>query len=217
MALRLHGHGRFRRWLGARFGGDEALGNRAWRRILHSLGAFAIVYYVIPNDFFLVAPKEWVLIAALVVILVLEVLRHLVGLQLPTIRDYEAHRIGSYALFSCALVIALLVFPMPIGAAVILGTAIVDPVAGELRWSATRRNWTPWVPLVLYLGLAWIGLAVVGGWPVVEAGALAVLAAILAVAVEGPQIRWMDDDLAMVVVPGVAMWAVAVYGFRLGG
>lgn len=215
MALRLHRHGRFRRWLGARLGGDEARGDRAWRRILHGLGAAAVVYYVIPNDFFLVAPKEWILLAALAFILILEALRHLAGLQLPTIREYEVHRIGSYALYSIALVLALLVFPEPIGAAVILGTAIVDPVAGELRANPAYRSWAPALPFALYSVLAFAGLAGVGRWPLLDSAALAVLAGALAVVVEGPTIRWMDDDLAMVIVPGVAVYLTASFALGL--
>jgi dolichol kinase len=209
MDLRLHRHGRFRRWLGARLGGDEALGDRAWRRILHGFGVAALVYYAIPNDLFVVAPKWGVLLALLAAVLLLEGLRHAVGLQLPTIRPYEARRIGSFALYSVALVAALLLFPEPIGAAVILGTAVVDPVAGELRASPTRRRLGPGLPFALYAGLAFVGLAVVGGWPLGPSVALALLAAALGVAVEGPTVRWGDDDLAMILVPAVALWLVA--------
>jgi hypothetical protein len=215
MALRLHRHGRFRRWLGARLGGDEARGDSAWRRILHGLGASAVVYYAIPTGFFFGVPKLWILLAALAVVLLLETLRHAVGLQLPTLREYEAHRIGSYALYSIALVVALLLFPEPIGAAVILGTAIVDPVAGELRASRTRRSWSPALPFALYAALAFAGLAGIGRWPLLDSVGLAVLAGGLAVVVEGPTIRWMDDDLAMVIVPGIALYLVAFFALGL--
>jgi hypothetical protein len=211
MDLRLHRHGRFRRWLGARLGGDEARGDSAWRRILHCLGATALVYYVVPNDFFVIAPKEWILLLALAAVYFLELLRHLVGLQLPTIRPYEANRIGSFALYSLALAIALVWFPMPIGAAVILGTSIVDPVSGELRAHARTRPLLPVVPIVLYAGLAFVGLALVGHWPTVGSAILAVVAGLLGVAVEGPRLKWIDDDLAMVLVPGVVLWLLAAF------
>ncbi|HYA54280.1 MAG TPA: hypothetical protein VEG42_01595 [Thermoplasmata archaeon] len=210
MPLRLHGHGRFRRWLGAALGGDEELGDRAWRRFLHVLGAAVLVYYAIPTDFFVVAPKEDILVAALAAIIVLEVLRHVAGLELPTIRSYESHRVASFVFYALALVLAVLLFPLPVGAAVVLGTAVVDPLAGELR----RAQWpTPatWgVPLVAYEALAVAGLALIGAWPLATAGALAAGAAVLAVVSERPKWPWVDDDLAMTIVPAVFLYGTGV-------
>ena len=216
MSLRLHRQGRFRRWLGARLGGDEALGDRAWRRIIHALGAAALVYEIIPNRFFVIAPKEAVLLAVLAVVLVLEALRHAVGLELPTLRDYERKRIGSYVFYSVALVAALLLFPLPISAAVILGTAWVDPLAGELRRPERRRGLYPAVPGVAYYGLAVVGMAFLGHWPLVAAAALGLLATPIALAAERARWgRWIDDDLAMTLAPAVALYVVGILALGL--
>ncbi len=216
MGWRLHTGGRFRTWLGARFGGDLALGDRLWRRILHGLGAVVLVYYALPNGFFVVLPKVDVLLLALAAVLVLEALRHLTGLDLPTLRDYERARIGSFAVFAVAIVAVILVFPEPIAAAVILGTALVDPLAGELR----RREGARWielgVPFAAYSLLAFAGLAAIGRWPPVDSAALAVLAGAIAVAVERPKVWWFDDDLAMTLVPAVALYLVGIVGLGLG-
>jgi hypothetical protein len=217
MALRLHGRGRFRRWLGRKLGGDEELGDRAWRRIMHALGAAVLVYYVVPDNFFLIAPKEDVLLAALAAVFVIEVLRHTVGLELPTVRPYEARRVGSYVFYALALVIAILVFPKPIGAAVVLGTAIVDPVAGELRGRGGSPLLTVGVPLVLYWLLAAAGLAGVGRWPLLDSAALAAVAAPIAVAAERPKWPWVDDDLVMTVVPALVLYALGVLVLGLTG
>ncbi len=215
MGWRLHTGGRFRTWLGARFGGDLALGDRLWRRILHGLGAVVLVYYALPNGFFVVLPKVDVLLLALAAVLVLEALRHLTGLDLPTLRDYERARIGSFAVFAVAIVTVILVFPEPIAAAVILGTALVDPLAGELR----RREGARWielgVPFAAYSLLAFAGLAAIGRWPPVDSAALAVLAGAIAVAVERPKVWWFDDDLAMTLVPAVALYLVGIVGLGL--
>jgi hypothetical protein len=215
MAPRLHWGGRFRTWLGARLGGDFALGDRVWRRVLHGLGAVVLVYYALPDNFFLIAPKADILVAALVVVLLLEILRHVAGLELPTIRAYEARRVGSFALFGTAIVATILFFPMPIAAAVVLGTAIVDPLAGELRLDPRGHSLDLLVPFVAYALLAFAGLALLGRWPVSESAVLASVAAALGVAVERPKVPWYDDDLAMMLVPALALYALARFVFGL--
>jgi dolichol kinase len=215
MTLRLHRSGRFRTWLGTRLGGDLELGDRVWRRVLHGLCAAVLVYYLLPDAFFIIAPKEVVLVAALLAVLVLELMRHFAGLELPTIRPYEQKRIASFAFFAIAIVLAVLLFPEPIAAAVVLGTALVDPLAGELRVAGVRRA-TLWAaPMVAYAGLAFVGLALVGRWPIPDALGLAVLAAPIAVAVERPKSAWVDDDLAMTFVPAIVLYVLGVLVLRL--
>ncbi|MCI4365460.1 MAG: hypothetical protein L3K10_05290 [Thermoplasmata archaeon] len=215
MTLRLHRRGRFRAWLGARLGGDAQLGDRIWRRVLHGLCALVLLYYLLPNAFFVVAPKDEVLVLALFAVLLLEVLRHLAGLELPTIRPYEQRRVASFAFFAIAIVVVVLLFPEPIAGAVVLGTALVDPLAGELR-VARRSVAVLWaVPVLAYAGLAWVGMAILGGWPPLLSLGLALLVAPLAVAVERPKSRWVDDDLVMTFVPAIALYLVAVVGLGL--
>ncbi len=215
MPARLHSGGRFRAWLGRRLGGDEELGDRAWRRVMHGAGALVLVYYLVPTDFFVVAPKPYVLLAVLSVALLLEVLRHAVGLQLPTIRPYEAHRVASFAFYSVALAGAVLLFPLPIAAAVILGVAFVDPLVGELRWHRASEPLLWAAPIGTYVALAVVGTVLLGGWPLLPGAGLSVLAAVLAVACERPKVPWLDDDLAMVFVPALALYVVGVVGLGL--
>jgi hypothetical protein len=217
MALRLHRGGRFRSWLGAKFGGDFELGDRLWRRFLHVLAAVALLYYVLPVDFFVIAPKVYVLLAALAAVYVLEGLRHVAGLELPTIRPYEAGRVGSFAIFGTAVVVAILFFPMAIACAVVLGTAVADPVAGELRRDPRYRRVDAVGPFAVYGTLAFIGLAVVGRWPALPSVALAALAGVVAVAVERPKVGWVDDDLLMTLVPALALYAVGVLALGSAG
>jgi hypothetical protein len=217
MGPRLHTGGRFRTWLGAKFGGDFALGDRIWRRILHGLGAAVIVYYPLPTDFFVIAPKVYILLAALAAVLALEALRHAVDLDIPTIREYERERIGSFAVFAVSIVAVILVFPEPIAAAVILGTAIADPIAGELRRRPSPVGVDIAIPFAVYAALAFAGLAIVGSWPWVDSGVLALLAAAIAIAIERPKVWWLDDDLTMTLVPAFALFLVGVVGLGLSG
>ena len=215
--IRLHRGGRFRRWLGARLGGDEALGDRVWHRVLHGFVGVILVYYLLPNGIFVVAPKRTILLAGLAAILLLELLRHAGVLELPTIRPYQAGRVGSYAFYALAVVGAILLFPEPIAAAVVLGTALVDPIAGELRSRPSVARAYPAVPLIVYWELAFIGLVVIGHWPPVKGAALALLAAPIAVAAEWPTIGWFDDDLAMTFAPALALYLVAILWLGLPG
>ncbi len=208
MALRLHRGGRFRRWLGARLGGDEELGERAWRRILHLLGALAVFYYLVPENFFIWFPKWVVLLLLLALIVAVESMRHAMGLELPTIRSFEANRIGSYAFYSVALAAALFFFPEPIAVAVILGAAFVDPLIGELRQRAAARRYYPIVPGIAYLIIGVSTFRLLGGWSWTASGGFAAVVALLAVAVEWPKRSWWDDDLTMILVPGLFVWLI---------
>lgn len=206
---------RFRRWLGRRFGLDEAGGDRIARRITHCLGALLLIYFVLPENFFVIAPKEVIVLAALVAACGLEALRHAIGFDLPMIRPYEEHRIASFVFYSVALAGAVLLFPVPIAAAVILGTALVDPIAGEIRLSPRYRSWYPAVPFVVYWPLALVGLSLVGGWPVGWGVLLALVAAVVGLAAEYPKIPWVDDDLAMTFAPALVLYGLGVLGLGL--
>jgi len=92
---------------------------------------------------------------------------------------------------------------------VILVCAVVDPILGEFRRSAEWASWGPGVGAAAGLVL---GASVLYGGTDLTLPAqlgLAALAAGVAVAVERPQIPWIDDDLVMTLVPAVVLWAVA--------
>lgn len=177
---------------------------------MHVAGAAVLVYYVVPTGFFLVAPKVDILLAALAVVVILEILRHASLLQLPTIRPYESRRVASFVFYAVALVLAVLLFPLPVGAAIVLGTAIVDPISGELRYQRATPLLSIGIPLGAYGALAFVGLAAIGGWPAGDAAVLAAIASPLAVASERPKWPWVDDDLVMTLVPGLFLYAAGV-------
>jgi dolichol kinase len=206
--VRLHRGGRLRGWLGARFGGGYELGDRIWRRFLHGLGAFAVLYLLVPPRILVVVSNEVVLLVALELILVVEYLRHVKHWELPTIRPYEEGRIASYVYYAVALSAALLLFPRPVAGAVILGTALVDPLLGELRLRSTWPLGSVVPGLIVYSILAAAAFLLLGGWRGAVVLVLAVLAALLAVAAERPRWGSVDDDLAMTLVPGVVLTAI---------
>ena len=208
MSLRLHRGGKFRGWVGTRLGGDAELGDRAWRRFLHLTGVAVLFYFVIPRNLFVYFSTEVVLLLALELVLVLEFLRHVAGLELPTIRPYESDRIGSYTFYAIALVIAVIAFPVPIAVMVVLGTALVDPLIGELRRIPEGRKFYPTAPIAVYAALGLATLLIVGRWSLPGAILGALLAAVSGVATEYPKYTVLDDDLAMTVVPGALLLGV---------
>jgi hypothetical protein len=118
--------------------------------------------------------------------------------------------------YSVALVAALLLFPVPIAGAAILGTAWVDPLAGELRRPGPARRLYPAVPILSYYALAVVGMSVVGHWPLRDAAALALLATPIAIAAEWARWGvWVDDDLAMTLAPAVALYLGGVVALGL--
>ncbi len=181
---------------------------------MHGLGCFVLVYYVVPSPLLGVVPKEALLLSLLGVALLLEALRQARLLRVPMIRPYEEHRVASFAYYAIALTVAVLVFPRPVAAAAVLGSALVDPVVGELRSRAPRAAFG--LGYGLYVPLAFFGLVVLGHWPAAPSVGLALVAGLLGLAAEGPRIRGLDDDLLMLFVPGLALWGLGVGLLGLG-
>ena len=210
MPWRLHRSGRLRAWLGRRFGGDAELGDRVLRRLLHGAGVAVLLYFLLPAGFFLVLPTSAVLLLALATVLAVEGLRLAGAIEMPTIRPYERHRIASYAWYAIALTAAVLLFPAPVAVVAVLGVAAVDPLFGELRMLGARR-WYPAGPVAAYAGIA-VAVLLGAGWDPARAVGGALVAAAVAVAAERPRVAGLDDDLAMTVLPAIALWAVGLLG-----
>lgn len=210
MPLKLHTGGRWRRWLGSRLGGDFELGDRIWRRVLHFFGAVILLYYALPFHLIAWFTTEELLLIALALVLILEALRWTAGAELPTIRPYEKGRIASYTFYAVALVAAVLLFPFPIALVVVLGTAFVDPLIGELRLSARWRSTYPWFPAVVYLLLGAGALILVPHWSPFAAVTAAGIASVVGLAAERPKIPHVDDDLAMTLAPALVLLAITL-------
>lgn len=217
MELRLHTGGRTRGWLGRQFGGDERLGDRIWRRVLHLAGGVVLLVYVLPKGFFVVLPTDEVLLLALAAVLGMEAVRRAGRLQLPTLRPHELGRTASYAYFAVGLTVTVELFPRYVAVPVVLGAVLVDPLLGELRLRPVAHATALAVGWAVYVALAAPFLVLEGPWAPAVAVGLAVGAGALAVASEGPR-TWipLDDDAAMLLVPGIALalaaWAVAGFG-----
>jgi hypothetical protein len=178
------------------------------RRGFHLAAGLVLVYYLLPSRV-LGFPNAGLLLASLAIGLALEGLRWAGWIRLPGLRPYEQQRPASFVYFAVAIVVAILVLPEAIAAAVILGAALVDPVIGELRGRRLPAGTYPILPLVAYAAVAAAALRGIGGWTAAGSVAGAALAGVVAIAVERARIPYVDDDLTMVLAPALAL-AVAV-------
>ena len=213
MGLRLHRGGRTRAWLGKRMGGDEALGDRLWRRVLHVGGLVILLVYVVPSGTFGPVPVRAVPVILLAVLLVVEGFRWRGQVELPTIRPHERARMASYAYYGIALVLATLAFPEAVAVTVIVGSALIDPLLGELRLRPLGGAAVAIVGGIAYVALAVVCLHALTDLPLTTELGLGLLGAMLAVLVEGPgSVLPLDDDFAMVIVPGIVLALVVLFG-----
>ncbi|MGI0052992.1 MAG: hypothetical protein ACREC5_04125 [Thermoplasmata archaeon] len=211
MPLRLHRGGRLRSWLGSRLGGDFELGDRIWRRALHVGGLIALLYYVVPAPLVPGIPNPDLLLAVLAAVLLAEAGRLRAGVEMPTIRPGETGRVASFVYFAVAIVLVILLAPRAIAVVAIVGTALVDPLLGELRragfhgWASGVGGWAAYT--VLAVGI----LGGLARWPGAEVLAAGAAAAAVAVLAERPKIWYVDDDLLMTLAPAALL---LVFTFR---
>ena len=178
------------------------------RGIVHLIYPVALLYYVVPPDTYIGVPREFFVLGFLVAFFALEAYRLNSDFELFLVRDYERDRIGAYALGSFAIGLGLLFFPMPATVVATCGMAWIDPLCGMTK----GKRLYPFVPLAAYFILAAVLFIAVGYGPL-AAAVQAVIMAVVAIAVEKPNLHQIDDDFLMVFVPLVAfilfMWPVS--------
>lgn len=175
--------------------GHEATTKGGWighwlRRALH-MGMVAVpwLYYTFRIPSFIV----WILLALVVLV---EIVRLSVGFQAFGQRAHEARRISSFAWGAVSLFLVLLMTTPPFAYPIIATCAFADPLIGELR----RFRFSSWfvacVGILLASGLwllAWWWLGTPWWW--------AILMGPLTVGAEWPNLKWIDDNAMIQLVP----------------
>jgi len=180
----------------------------AVRRLTHVFIAFAPLYYSIPVDLPYVGLRRWVLlIAFFVAVSMFEAIRLWKGITFLGLRPHERTQIASFAWAAAGITLVLWLFPHEIATAALIGMAIVDPLIGELRNSIDARMAVP-VSSGVYLVLCISALLLSSEMSFLFAGALASVGAAVAIASENLEIKYVDDDFLMAVLPAVAMTAL---------
>jgi hypothetical protein len=181
------------------------------RRGAHASMALAPLYYALPVNLPFFGIHRWsVVVAFFSVIVVFEAFRLWKGITFMGLRPHEKDQIASFAWAAAGITAVLWLCPHDIATAALVGMALVDPLAGELRLARVRDGMTVSSTLLIYFGLC---IASLLAWDVRSALAsllLSAVAAPLAIASERIKTRYVDDDFLMSVVPAAAMTGLAL-------
>jgi hypothetical protein len=181
----------------------------AFRRAFHIASPIFLSYYILPDQ---ITPNITKLSLAILLIGTagcIEIARIALGIKLFGMRPYEGQRVSAYAQGLLGLTIGIFVVQQArIVVPVFLGMAWIDPLAAYAR----RRGWSLAISASAYFLLFLATMVAMGQVPAWSARLLfAALATVSAVAVEGPRIPQIDDDLLMQLVP----YAVLAAAFAL--
>ena len=180
----------------------------AVRRFIHVLIAFAPLYYSVPVDLPYVGLRRWVLLVAFfAAVSAFEAVRLWRGITFLGLRPHERNQIASFAWAAAGITLVLWLFPHEIATAALIGMAIVDPLLGELRNSIYAGMAVP-VSSGVYFILCILALLLSSEMSFLFAGALASIGAAVAIASENLDVKYLDDDFLMAVLPAVTMTAL---------
>lgn len=177
-----------------------------FRRCMHCLLALAPAYYLLPTELPWLGMGRWVLlIGFFLIVSLVEVVRLLMGWDFFGLRPYERHQIASFVWAAAGVTVALWFFREDVATAAIIGMALVDPLAGELRKARPGSAATTAVPLTVYGVIAATALWSFGLMPALYVVLASIVGAATAVAAERYKVRYLDDDFLMIVLPCLVM------------
>ena len=176
---------------------EEVAAPHLFRRVFHLVSPVFLAYYWVPDPLPGGVAREALLILFVATAMAIEVVRIALRIPIFGMRGYESERISAYAWGTMGLLLGFLLFPMILVIPVFCGMAWIDPLAA---WSR-RTGRYPWLPAIGYATVFAGVLLAVGTLNPAEAAALTAIAAPVALLAEYPDIRVVDDDFLMTVVP----------------
>ena len=175
-----------------------------FRRLFHLASPVFLLYYWVPEEIGTTGIRRQALLLLVVgTVLALDVGR--IALRIPVfgLRKYEAGRISAYAWGTIALAIGFVFFPPVLVIPAFCGMAWIDPLCA---WTRRTRRY-PSLPAIAYAVVFASVLVVIGsGLDSLEIAALTGIATPVALLAEYPDIRVVDDDFLMTIVPLIALW-----------
>jgi hypothetical protein len=185
-----------------------------FRRTFHILSPAFLSYYLIPESLGGGITRTAVSVLFVGTALCIEIGRIALGIRLFGLRPYEGQRVSAYAQGLLGLAFGLFVIRDPrIVVPVFLGMAWIDPLAALCR----RRGWPRLIPTGAYLVLFLAAVVLMRSFAIPNALLFSVAATAVAMVMEGPKFRQIDDDLLLQVVPEVVLYfLIAGFGTGLG-
>lgn len=168
------------------------------RRLVHISAPLFCVYYLLPEELLPGLSRDQGVLFVMLFALGFESLRLIFQIKVPGMRQYEFERPSAAAWTAVGMTFALLLFPVELTLPVFMGMGWVDPIIGEMRKRGSDLY--PVIPVAIYAALMVAGLGYFYGiTPMVLVAST--LIAPLAVFVESVRVRYIDDDIVLIVVP----------------
>lgn len=173
------------------------------RRILHMTAVVYLVYYLLPEELFPGFYKWYGVLIILCATLAVEALRLKTGKVFFGLREYEKKRVSAFAWFAIGMSIALLWFEMVYVVPVVIGMAFIDPLIGEIK----RKNerFYPILPIVIYGTIMFTCLLILSEMSIGPLILLTFVATFFAILAERWNIKYIDDDFLMIIIPLLAL------------
>ncbi|HEC95137.1 MAG TPA: dolichol kinase [Thermoplasmatales archaeon] len=175
-----------------------------YRRTVHAFGATFLIYYLLPDVYWVNITKSVVVILLIIFFGIIETMRIrklLVNHHIFGLRSYEENRFGSYLYFGIGVAVLLIFFPQQIAIPSILCAAFADPFIGEMRTRVGNifTYLSAFILCFFFFSIAWYSA------PFPFQITVPVIGAIGAVAGEIKKFTWIDDDLLIQLFPAVLL------------
>ena len=182
---------------------EEVAAPHLFRRVFHLVSPVFLAYYWVPDPLPGGVAREALLILFVATAMAIEVVRIALRIPIFGMRGYESERISAYAWGTMGLLLGFLLFPMILVIPVFCGMAWIDPLCA---WSRKAKIY-PWLPAIGYAAVFAGLLFAQRALAIAEVVAFTAIAVPLAILSEYPDLRWIDDDFLMTVVPLVILTA----------
>lgn len=178
------------------------------RRIFHMTAVVYLVYYLLPKELFPGFYKWYGVFIIVCIVLIFEGVRLKKGKLFFGLRNYEKKRISAFAWFAIGMGLALLFFKMVYVVPVVIGMAFIDPLIGEIK--RRKKSLYPMVPSVIYGIIVFPCLMLLSKMSMVPLILFTLTATFSAISAEHWDIKYVDDDFLMIVIPLLALSALDV-------
>lgn len=177
-----------------------------FRRIIHMSAIVYLAYYLIPKELFPGFYKWQGVVVIVMGTLIVE------GVRLKTkkipfgMRGYEKKQISAFAWFALGMGIALLFFKMQYVVPCVIGMAVIDPLIGESK--RRKKTLYPVLPSLFYGLIMLVCLLLLSNLTLLLILLFTVIGTIFAIFAENWDIKFIDDDFLMLILPLLALSAL---------